>query len=172
MKISLTVKAFLFKLQIRETFLSFCKIVTTQKASYLSLLHSSKFYQCANFVNTKSSNMKATNKEISDHFSKGNFPFCYNYFADNMEWNLVGNEITRGKNSIIEHCNKMTIEMSTATLRNTNIIGENENIAIEGICSYTDSDNNPAELAYCDVFRFANDKIVSITSYCIEKKSK
>jgi hypothetical protein len=61
--------------------------------------------------------MKATNKEISEHFSKGNFPFCYDYFAENMEWNLVGNDITKGRNNVIEHCDKMMIEMATATLK-------------------------------------------------------
>ena len=115
--------------------------------------------------------MNATNKEICQQFSEGNFPFCYNYFADNVEWDLVGSNTAKGKNNVIEYCDKMMTEMAATTLQNTNIIGESEHIAIEGICSYTDADSNPAEVAYCDVFRFANNKIVSITSYCIEKKA-
>ena len=114
--------------------------------------------------------MKATNKEISQQFSEGNFPFCYEYFAADIEWEVIGNEITKSKKNVILQCDKMMKEITPSALKNTNIIAGNENVVIEGICNYTDADNKPAELAYCDVFRFENDKIASITSYCIEKK--
>lgn len=114
--------------------------------------------------------MKTTNKEISQQFSEGNFPFCYEYFADNIEWKLAGNETTKSKENVILSCDKMMKEMIPSALKNTNIIEEKENIAIEGICNYTNADNKAAEMAYCDIFRFDNDKIVSITSYCVEKK--
>lgn len=113
--------------------------------------------------------MKATNKQISLQFSEGNFPFCYEHFDIDIEWNLVGNNVTTGKDNIISHCEKMMVEMANSTLKNTNIVGENDNFAIEGICHYIGADNRPAEVAYCDVFQFNNEKIARITSYCIEK---
>ncbi len=114
--------------------------------------------------------MRVTNKETSQQFSEGNFPFCYEYFANDIEWKVVGNEITKGKENVISHCNKMMIEMATSMFKNTNIIAEKDNIVIEGICNYTYTGHNSGEVAYCDIFSFENDKIISITSYCIEKK--
>lgn len=114
--------------------------------------------------------MKATNNEISQHFSEGDFPFCYEYFSNDIEWKLVGGQATKGRENVISYCDKMMVEMAGSVLKNTNVISGDTNVAIEGICSYTSADNQPAEVLYCDVFHFDNGKISSITSYCIEKK--
>ena len=111
--------------------------------------------------------MKPTIKEISEQFSKGNFPFCYDHFADDIEWKIIGAKTSKGKEDTVAYCEKMMIEMATSTLNNTNIIAEHNHIVIEGYCNFTDADNNPGEVAYCDVFHFENQKIMKITSYCI-----
>ena len=114
--------------------------------------------------------MKATFKEICEQFSEGNFPFCYEYFSPDIEWKIAGGESTKTREHVIAYCDKMMKEMTASTLKNTNIVAQNEDVAIEGICYYTNSDNRARKLMYCDVFHFKNDRIASITSYCIESK--
>ena len=111
--------------------------------------------------------MKENNKEVSHEFSKGNFPFCYEYFADNIEWKIVGNKTLKGKENVVVYCNEMMAETAACTFNNTNVITENNSIVIEGNCQFTDADNKPGEVTYCDVFLFENDKVSNITSYCI-----
>lgn len=114
--------------------------------------------------------MKATNKEISEQFSAGNLSACYDYLADNVEWKIVGNETSKGTENVMASCNKMLVEMQGATFKNTNTISENSSIVIEGVCSYKGPGGKSGEVAYCDVFSFDGDKILSITSYCVEQK--
>lgn len=111
--------------------------------------------------------MESTNQEIGEEFSKGNFSFCYNRFSNDIEWKIIGNKVLQGKENVIAYCEKMTLEMDSSALINTNIIAENNQIAIEGICKFTGPNDTPGEVAYCDVFRFKNGKISNITSYCI-----
>ncbi len=114
--------------------------------------------------------MEITSKEISQQFSQGNFPFCYNHFADGITWNIVGDKIVTGKEQVIAFCDKMMGEIASSTLINSNVIATDNNIAIEGYCNYTDADNKACQVTYCDVYKFQDDKLSSITSYCINRK--
>jgi hypothetical protein len=58
--------------------------------------------------------------------------------------------------------------MGDSTLTNSTVIAADNNcFVIEGICNFTDQNNKPAKLFYCDLYRFNNDKIAAITSYCV-----
>lgn len=114
--------------------------------------------------------MKPLTKEISEEFSKGNFKFAYNYFADDIEWNVVGSTAVKGKEAVIDYCNKMLIEIGNSALINTSqIIGENV-IAVQGYCDYVNENSTAGRIEYCDVYSFNEEKLREITSYCIEIK--
>ena len=114
--------------------------------------------------------MKTTIREISQKFSEGKFSSCYQFFAENIKWELAGSEITHGKEMVISTCGNMIKEMEGSTFRNKSIIVENDNVVVEGICDYVNADNQPGQVLYCDIYHFENEKIASITSYCVEKK--
>ncbi len=111
--------------------------------------------------------MQPTNQEISNEFSRANFSFCYDRFTDGIEWKIIGNRTLKGKEDVIAFCEQMFSEMSAATFNNFNVVKENDFIVIEGRCDFTNPDNQPGEVFYCDVFRYNDEKITSITSYCI-----
>jgi ketosteroid isomerase-like protein len=106
-------------------------------------------------------------KKISEEFSEGNFSAAFGHFDDNIQWEIVGDKIVKGKEDVIEFCNKMTAEMASSQLDNTNIVTENDRVAIEGNCKYVNAEHKPAQVRYCDVYTFENEKIKGITSYCI-----
>lgn len=115
--------------------------------------------------------MKKINQKVSEEFSKGNFEFAFPHFADDIKWNVVGASAIKGKDEVIAHCKKMQVEMAGSTLTNTkHTIGE-DSIATEGYCNY-ENDGKPGRVEYCDVYRFAEDKLQQITSYCIEIKQE
>ncbi|WP_018341506.1 nuclear transport factor 2 family protein [Cytophaga aurantiaca] len=111
--------------------------------------------------------MEATNRLVSQKFSNGAFAAVYTYFCDDIEWNIIGNQVLKGKADIIHFCDKMLTEMESSELTNNNIIETNEQIVIEGKCRYFDAEGKDAFVNYCDIYLFENDKIKTITSYCI-----
>ncbi len=111
-------------------------------------------------------------KKICEEFSKGNFPATYIHFADDIEWKIIGDKIVSGKNNTIAFCTKMMIEIGSSTLKNINVITENNYVAIEGSCNFTNEEGKAASVEYCDVFRFEERKIKTITSYLVSSITK
>jgi ketosteroid isomerase-like protein len=116
--------------------------------------------------------MKSTNKQLSQQFSEGNFASCFDYFDSNIEWKIIGDKTLEGKEDVVNFCAKMLQETANTTFKNSNMVVENNNIVVEGNCKYFNEDKTEGEVNYCDVFKFENDKISKITSYCIENKPK
>jgi ketosteroid isomerase-like protein len=112
--------------------------------------------------------MQPTKQEISNEFSRANFSFCYEHFTNNVEWKIIGDRTLKGKEDVIAFCEQMSSEIIGSTFNNFNAVTENDYIVIEGKCEYTSGDKQPGHVSYCDIFRFDDKKISSITSYCIE----
>ncbi|HSY62031.1 MAG TPA: nuclear transport factor 2 family protein [Cytophaga sp.] len=104
---------------------------------------------------------------MSQKFSSGDFAAVYAYFSDTIEWNIIGNQVLRGKADTINFCDKMLKKMESSELTNNNVIETKEQIVIEGNCRYFDAEGKEAFVNYCDIYQFENGKIKTITSYCI-----
>ncbi|MHA4842536.1 nuclear transport factor 2 family protein [Flavitalea antarctica] len=109
-----------------------------------------------------------TTTEIGDTFSKGDFKSVYDSFDDHIQWNIVGSPAIIGKENVIAHCNKMLAEMDNSSMTNTHHIVTDDTVVVQGYSSFTNQDNSPGKVEYCDIFRFDNNKLVEITSYIIE----
>jgi predicted SnoaL-like aldol condensation-catalyzing enzyme len=114
--------------------------------------------------------MKTTNKKTSEEFSSGNFESTYPHLAEDIQWNILGSTTLKGKKAVIDHCTKMRGEMAGATMKNLNHISDGDIIVVQGHCDYKNPDNTNGRVEYCDVYRFKNDTVQEITSYCIEAK--
>jgi ketosteroid isomerase-like protein len=113
--------------------------------------------------------MQPTNKEIAKAFSTGNFKMAYDYLADNMEWNIVADTSLKGKQAVIDFCNKTADYFTEQTTIFTvnNIIDDHDCIAIDGTAKFISKDNKTTHIASCDVYRFKEGKLQQLTSYCI-----
>jgi hypothetical protein len=85
-----------------------------------------------------------------------------------VEYLMLAQTPLAGKEELIVHCNKMLAEMAGSKMNNTNIIKATDTIAIQGYCSYTNQDDTPGRVEYCDIYKFDEQKLFSITSYIIE----
>jgi ketosteroid isomerase-like protein len=111
--------------------------------------------------------MKTTNTELSQQFSEGKFASCYDYLSNTIQWKIVGNKTLEGKEDVIKFCENMLKESENTTFKNFNMVVENNSIVVEGNCKFMNEDNTEGEVNYCDVYKFKDDKISKITSYCI-----
>ena len=107
-------------------------------------------------------------KQISDTFSMGDLKSVYPYFDDEIQWNIVGAPVIIGKENVIAHCNKMLAEMASSSMNNTHHVVTDNTVVVQGYSSFTNQDNTPGKVEYCDIFRFNDNKLVGITSYIIE----
>src|ERR1700744_1412271 len=114
--------------------------------------------------------MQPTNKQISLEFSGGNFEYTYDYLADDVSFNIVGNELISGKDKLIEFCTKITEYFTTVSTKFSldNIIVDSDLVAISGKAEFfVEKENRTNFISSCDVYRFADGKLKEITSYCI-----
>ena len=116
--------------------------------------------------------MQSIQKEIALAFSGGNFEFCYEYFADDVVFNIVGNDVVTGKEALIEFCNKTAQYFATVTTKfemDNLIVGDNC-VAINGTAEFYVEDR-VNYISSCDVYKFIDGKLTEITSYCISTKA-
>lgn len=118
--------------------------------------------------------MQLTNQEICEAFSKGNFEITYNYLAEDIEWNIIGDKILKSKNSVIDFCNKTAQYFSEVTtiFSITNLITEGNCVVINGTAQFVNKQDKTTHVSSCDVYRFKVDKLQDITSYCIITSNK
>jgi ketosteroid isomerase-like protein len=118
--------------------------------------------------------MKATIKQISTEFSNGNFKCCYDYLAHNIVWNIVGDKIVKGKESVIEFCNKTARYFSevATTFSMHNTIVDGDRVAINGTAEFINRLGKSTHISSCDVYLFKNGQLLNITSYCIVMDKK
>lgn len=118
--------------------------------------------------------MQLTNKQICKAFSNGNFKFCYPFLAEDVEWNVVGDKLVKGKAAVVEFCNNTVAYFSSVTTEFTmsNLIGSNNSFAIDGTAQFINKENKITNVSSCDVYRFKNGLLKNITSYCIITNKK
>lgn len=113
--------------------------------------------------------MNPSDKQIAEEFSKGNFEFAYNYLAQDIQWNIVGDNLLTGKDQVIEFCNKTAEYFKEVTTKfsTSNIIAESNLVTINGTAVFINKENKRTDVSSCDVYRFEDGMLKEITSYCI-----
>ena len=114
-----------------------------------------------------------TQRQIAEAFSNGNFELTFPYLADTVQWTVVGDNVSEGKQAVIETCNKVAgyFKSVTTGFKTINIIAETNRFAINGTAEFMRDGKRVNFVSACDVYEFNNDnKLQTITSYCIEDK--
>ncbi|MCR9014872.1 nuclear transport factor 2 family protein [Aquiflexum gelatinilyticum] len=115
--------------------------------------------------------MNQTQKQIASDFSLGNFAEVFEYMADNIRWEIIGEQTLEGKEMVKTHCqNIATYFQSVSTdFKIHQTIEENGKVAIIGLGEFIREGKTVSKISACDVYQFdSENKISSISSYCIE----
>jgi Zn/Cd-binding protein ZinT len=113
-----------------------------------------------------------TQKEIAGAFSNGKFDLVYPYLAENIKWNVVGEEQFAGRDEVIKKCEQTAeyFKSVTTDFKTINFITDGNRIAVNGTAEFIKDGNRSAFVYSCDVFEFSNENMLErITSYCIQE---
>jgi hypothetical protein len=109
-------------------------------------------------------------KQIAESISKHQFEKSFEYFREDITWNMIGGEFVSGKEAVIKTCEESAKYLSgvktTFHSFNTRIV-ENT-VIIESSADYFDENNGKSAVASCDIYDFQEGKLQAITSYNIE----
>ena len=112
--------------------------------------------------------MKTTNNQllikISEEFAKGNLEFAGAYMADDIKWNILGDNPIIGKEQVLEVSKMLQLE-SFPIITIKNIVADGNCVVIESTGKAKTKSGKPYNQTYCDVFHFINEKIQEITTY-------
>jgi uncharacterized protein len=118
--------------------------------------------------------MSAKNKEIVEKidaaFAKGDSEAFLSFCADDVEWTMVGEKPFKGKDAIRQWLASMKMEPPKFTV--TNMIAEGDFVVSHGHMTMKDKDGKPGSHAYCDIYRFRNAKIATLTSFVIKTEAE
>ncbi|MBV6478995.1 MAG: hypothetical protein HGGPFJEG_01755 [Ignavibacteria bacterium] len=110
-------------------------------------------------------------RQIALAFSNGNFEQTMEYFADDVEWIIVGEKIFKGKNAVIEYCRTISEYFNSVEtdFKTINVISSNKCVAVSGTAEFKRNNERVAFVYACDIYEFNNlNKLRRITSYCIQ----
>ena len=103
-------------------------------------------------------------RKISEEFAKGNIEFSAAYLADDIKWNIVGNNPIAGKEQVLEVYKMVQLE-SFPVITIKNVIAEGNHVVVESTGKAKTKNGKPYNQTYCDVFQFNGEKLHEITTY-------
>ena len=114
--------------------------------------------------------MGLTIEQIAEAFCSHRFAETYPYMADDIQWTMIGRETLSGREAVIAHCHKSLKFLATVATTDLKlkIYRAEARVIVEGAAKFLDRDDQTFSVASCDVFRFADGRLVEITSYVID----
>lgn len=112
-------------------------------------------------------------KDIAIAFSNGRFEENYKHLADEIEWNIFGENLLKGKKSVIDHCEQVSqyFQSVNTDFITYHVIENSAVVAINGIAEFKREEKKIAIVNSCDIYEFNSDgQIQNIKSYCITDK--
>lgn len=107
--------------------------------------------------------------DIARAFSGHKFEEVFDRLADDVRWILPGQVVLEGSDAVIAACRGTLADLNGTTTswkRFVSVAGTDV-VAVDAVGRYVDEDGVSA-VSSCDIYEFANDKIVTITSYAVE----
>ena len=113
-------------------------------------------------------------QQIAEAFSGHRFAVTYPYLADDIKWNIVGNEELVGRESVIDRCDESAkyLESVSTTFIKMKITRAETCVVVESVAQYKDQEHQTSNVASCDVYQFSDERLVEITSYNIELNTR
>jgi len=103
-------------------------------------------------------------KELSVEFAKGNIAAVEPYLADDVRWNILGEDTLTGRTAVIE-LTRMVQLQSFPKIAIKNVVCEGNFVVVESTGEATTKTGKPYNQTYCEVFRFQGITIQEITTY-------
>ncbi|NGP46879.1 nuclear transport factor 2 family protein [Bacillaceae bacterium SIJ1] len=112
-------------------------------------------------------------QRLNDAFASGDADFLINHIAEDVQWNLVGEAVLRGKSDVINILEPMRGVVSTE-YETKQIITHGNKAVVEGTMKMPKENGGEKLYSFCDIYTFdhSNNSTVSeLTAYLIELRS-
>jgi ketosteroid isomerase-like protein len=109
-------------------------------------------------------------RRTAEAFSAHRFAEAYPALADDVRWDLVGQETLVGKQAVVDACEGTLAALGDGTtdfLRFV-VVADGDRVAVDTVTRYTDADGTTGTVSSCDVYEFADDRLTAIRSYAVE----
>jgi ketosteroid isomerase-like protein len=113
--------------------------------------------------------------EIAKAFSNGEFEKTNRFISENAVWQVVEENIFKGKQAIIDNCEQVDsyFQSVTTDFKTLNVITEGNKVVINGTAEFLRDNKRISFVSACDVYEFDDNNLIKkITSYCIQKSKK
>ena len=114
--------------------------------------------------------MPTTPEAVAAAFSGHRFAEAYPALHQDIRWSLIGGPVIEGRAAVVEACESTAAELGETRTRFTRfetVVG-GDAVVVDAQAEYEAADGSVTTVASCDLYRFDDDKVVTITSYNIE----
>lgn len=113
--------------------------------------------------------MTLSHAQIAEAFSRHEFARTYPYFAESIRWKVIGGEQFSGQEAVIQTCEQSAefLAKVTTTFAKFRIVVGADCVVIDSEATYAAAGEEASKVASCDLYDFADGKLVGITSYTI-----
>lgn len=110
--------------------------------------------------------LRAHVERINDAWIDNDQDVLLDYVADDIRWNMVGYDVTEGKEAFEESLNSMPT-MTTEDFQREKVVVEGSTAMLTGTMKTRDEEGRAQSMSFCDSYEFRGEMISEITSYVI-----
>ena len=111
-------------------------------------------------------NRKAIVEQINEGFAQNNLEKVLSFCSDNFTWTMVGDTTVKGKDAIRKWMASMNPEAPQFSVEQ--VVAEGDLVIQRGDMTMREKKDAPVvPYAFCDIFRFAGDKVEELTAFVI-----
>ena len=116
--------------------------------------------------------MDLDNRAIAEAFSGHKFEDTFPHLSNDVEWDIVGDRHPAGREAVMAVCRESAEYLGgvKTNFKRFNVIDAQDKVVIDSLADYSGEDG-VSTVASCDVYEFADGKVVRITSYNIDLTS-
>jgi ketosteroid isomerase-like protein len=114
--------------------------------------------------------MSSTPRRVAEAFSGHRFAEAYPALADDVRWELVGEDVLVGRQAVIDTCEGTLAELGEGTTEFLRfvVVADGDRVAIDSIARYTEASGETGLVSSCDVYEFTDGRLTAIRSYGVE----
>lgn len=111
-------------------------------------------------------NRKDIVQRINEGFAENNLEKVLSFCTDDITWTMVGDTTVRGKEPIRQWMASMDPQPPQLRIQQT--IAEADTVVARGDMMMQERKDGPSiPYTFCDIYRFAGDKVVELTAFVI-----
>jgi ketosteroid isomerase-like protein len=114
--------------------------------------------------------MPMTMESVARAFSSHRFEEALPQLDDDVAWELVGGEVLRGRPAVADVCSSVAQDLQDVqtTFEQFRVVAASACVVVDSVARYVSADGSLSRVASCDLYDFADGRVIRIRSYNVE----